>query len=98
MELSGVDPPNLEDFKWGAAMGLEEAALHLHAAIVLEEAIGSGRLTPGAPGWKKAQARVLKEFLDADLDRLHGRTRAKRSRTRDSSAGASGAGASDAAF
>jgi hypothetical protein len=46
MELSGVDPPNLEDFQWAAAMGLEEAALHLHAAIVLEEAIGSGRLTP----------------------------------------------------
>jgi hypothetical protein len=74
MELSGVDPPNLEDFKWGDAMGLEEAALHLHAAIVLEEAIGSGRLTPGAPSWKKAQARVHKEFLDAHLDRLHGRT------------------------
>jgi hypothetical protein len=72
MERSGVDPPNVEDFKWGNVMGLEEAALHLHAAIVLEEAIGSGRLTPAAPGWKKAQSRVLKEFLDADLDRLHG--------------------------
>ncbi len=97
MELSGVDPPNLEDFKWGDVMGLEEAALHLHAAIVLEEAIGSGRLTPGAPGWKKAQARVLKEFWTRTWIGSMAALHAKRSRKRESSAGASGAEAQDAA-
>lgn len=74
MEASGVDPPDLEDFRWGEVMGLEEVALHLHAAIVLEEAIDAGRLTPGRRGWQKAQSGITVGFLNSELERLHGRT------------------------
>lgn len=60
---SGVEAPDLEDFRWGDYMGIEEAQLHLKVSSALEEAIDSGDLVVGTRGWREVQRRVARAFL-----------------------------------
>jgi len=52
---SGIMPPDLPDFQWGAAMGLEEASAWSSTAEFLEVAVAGGDLVPGRRGWKTRQ-------------------------------------------
>ena len=47
---SGITPPDLPEFEWGAVMGLEEASARSSTADFLEVAVASGDLVPGATG------------------------------------------------
>ena len=47
---SGITPPDLPGFTWGAGMGSQEAGAWISAAEVLELAIASGELIPGHAG------------------------------------------------
>ena len=47
---SGITPPGLPGFEWGAVMGQEEASARSSAADFLEVAVASGDLVPGWPG------------------------------------------------
>jgi len=52
--VSGITPPDLPEFQWGAAMGMEEASAWSSTAGFLEVAVASGDLVPGPRGWKTA--------------------------------------------
>jgi hypothetical protein len=71
---SGVDPPDTDAMAWGGYMGAAESLAFDGAAAWLEEAIGRGEFTPGAKGWKAAQAEVVRRFLITPCQALDGRT------------------------
>jgi hypothetical protein len=73
-QASGVDPPDLEDFEWGDMMGIEEAVALGNAERALEEAIVTGRMTPGSRGWKTTAAQVTATALDSSHRELLGQT------------------------
>ena len=52
---SGIMPPGLPEFEWGAAMGVQEASAWSCTADFLEVAVASGDLVPGKRGWKTRQ-------------------------------------------
>ena len=56
-------------------MGLEEARVREQVATALEEAIEDGRLSPGAPGFRRSQARVANAALCEPSDGSDGQTR-----------------------
>lgn len=60
---SGVSPPDLPEFVWGAVMGWQEAAARSSAAEFLEVAVASGDLVPGGRGWKTCQQELLRAHL-----------------------------------
>ncbi len=51
---SGIGPPDLPEFEWGATMGFQEASAWSSTADRLEVAVAGGDLVPGARGWKTA--------------------------------------------
>ena len=57
---SGVMPPDLPDFQWGAAMGWQEASAWSSTAEFLEVAVASGDLVPGRRGWKVRQQELVR--------------------------------------
>jgi hypothetical protein len=68
---SGISPPDLPDFQWGAVMGVQEAAAWSSTADFLEIAVGSAALVPGARGWKTRQQEFVRAHLTtARLDLL----------------------------
>lgn len=73
-QRSGIDPPDLDDFAWGDVMGIEEAIARANTERSLEEAIVTGRMTPGSRGWKTTAADVTTTLLDGPDSDLPGQT------------------------
>jgi hypothetical protein len=69
---SGIAPPDLPEFTWGAGMGSHEASAWTSATELLELAIASGYLTPGTRGWKARQQELVRAHLDAPREELLG--------------------------
>jgi hypothetical protein len=68
---SGITPPDLPEFQWGAVMGVQEATAWSSAADFLEVAVASGVVVPGARGWKVRQQELVRAHLTtARLDLL----------------------------
>jgi hypothetical protein len=76
LEGSGIEPPGTDLLVWGEVMGPAEARVRHQVATALEVAIEDGRLTPGAPGFRRRQAQVANAALrqpweqDVELTRL----------------------------
>jgi hypothetical protein len=73
---SGITPPDLPDFEWGATMGPHEASAWSSAADFLELAVASGGLIPGTRGWKKRQ-QLVRTHLNIQQVSLLGQTYAQ---------------------
>ncbi|MCW2934028.1 MAG: hypothetical protein JWM19_4990 [Actinomycetia bacterium] len=71
---SGITPPDLPGFTWGAGMGSQEAGAWTSATELLELAIASGDLAPGARGWKARQQELVRTHLDAAREELLGQS------------------------
>jgi hypothetical protein len=69
---SGITPPDLPGFTWGAGMGSHEAGAWTSATELLELAVASGDLVPGARGWKARQQELVRAHLDAPREELLG--------------------------
>ncbi|MDQ2811112.1 MAG: hypothetical protein M3Z75_04335 [Actinomycetota bacterium] len=74
---SGIVPPDLPEFEWGAVMGLEEASARSSTADFLEVAVASGDLVPGRPGWKTRQKELVRAHLNVPQVGLLGQTLAQ---------------------
>jgi hypothetical protein len=74
---SGVMPPDLPDFQWGPAMGMEEASAWSSTAEFLEVAVASGDLVPGRRGWKARQQELVRAHLNIPQVGLLGQTLAQ---------------------
>ena len=74
---SGVMPPDLPDFRWGPAMGFEEASAWSSTAEFLEVAVASGDLVPGRRGWKARQQELVRAHLNVAQAGLLGQTLAQ---------------------
>jgi hypothetical protein len=71
---SGIIPPDLPEFQWGAVMGVQEAAAWSSSADFLEVAVASGAVIPGARGWKIRQQELVRAHLTTARLDLLGRT------------------------
>jgi hypothetical protein len=69
---SGILPPDLPEFQWGAVMGLQEACARSSTAHFLEIAVASGDLVPGRSGWKIRQRELVRAHLNDPQPGLHG--------------------------
>jgi hypothetical protein len=74
---SGILPPDLPEFEWGAAMGFEEASARSSTAEFLELAVVGGDLVPGARGWKTRQQELVRRRLNTPRAELMGQTLAQ---------------------
>ena len=74
---SGITPPGLPGFEWGAVMGQEEASARSSAAGFLEVAVASGDLVPGWPGWRARQKELVRAHLNVSQAGLPGQTLAQ---------------------
>jgi hypothetical protein len=70
-------PPDLPDFQWGPAMGLEEASAWSSTTEFLEVAVVGGDLVPGRRGWKIRQQELTRAHLDTPQPDLLGQTLAQ---------------------
>jgi hypothetical protein len=75
--VSGITPPDLPEFEWGAAMGFQEASAWSSTAEFLEVAVASGDLVPGRRGWKARQQELVRAHLDTPQAELLGQTLAE---------------------
>ena len=71
---SGITPPDLPGLTWGAGMGSQEAGAWTSATELLELAVASGDLVPGARGWKVRQQELVRAHLDAPREELLGQS------------------------
>lgn len=71
---SGITPPGVPGFTWGAAMGSQEAGAWISAAEMLELAVASGDLAPGTRGWRTRQRELVRAHLDAPREELLGQS------------------------
>jgi hypothetical protein len=74
---SGITPPDLPEFEWGATMGLQEAAAWSSTAEFLEIAVASGDLVPGGRGWKTHQQELVRTHLNTPQAGLLGQALAQ---------------------
>jgi hypothetical protein len=74
---SGITPPDLPEFEWGATMGRHEAAAWSSAAEFLEIAVASGELVPGGRGWKAHQQELVRVHLNTPQGALLGQVLAQ---------------------
>lgn len=74
LDSSGIRPPDLDEFEWGAVMGVQEAAAESSVAELLELAIVDRALVPGASGWKSRQQELTRAYLTTSRIELNGRT------------------------
>ena len=74
---SGILPPDLPDFEWGAVMGWQEASARSSTADFLEVAVVGGDLVPGRRGWKARQQELVRTHLDTPQPDLLGQTLAQ---------------------
>ena len=75
--VSGITPPDLPEFQWGAAMGMAEASAWSSTAEFLEVAVASGDLVPGRRGWKTRQQELTRAHLNSPQPELLGQTLAQ---------------------
>jgi hypothetical protein len=75
--VSGITPPDLPEFEWGAAMGFQEASAWSSTAEFLEVAVASGDLVPGRRGWKARQRELVRAHLNVPQAGLLGQTLAQ---------------------
>jgi hypothetical protein len=71
---SGITPPDLPGLTWGAGMGSQEAGAWTSATELLELAVASGDLIPGARGWKARQQDLVRAHLDTPREELLGQS------------------------
>lgn len=71
---SGIYPQDLPEFRWAAAMGVEEAKILTGVQDFLELAVASGELVPGARDWKRRQRKLVRTYLKAPNFQLGGQT------------------------
>ena len=76
-DASGITPPDLPEFQWGAAMGLQEASAWSSTAEFLEVVIAGGELVPGGRGWKTRQRELARTHLTTTQPGLLGQTLAQ---------------------
>lgn len=69
---SGVDPCDIEEFRWGAMMGVGEFEAFWSCAMALELAVEVGELKPGAKGWHARQQAIVRGHLLQPRDELLG--------------------------
>jgi hypothetical protein len=83
LRRSGIVPPDVPELIWATAMGVAEVEAYEATAAMLELAVASGELRPGAAGWRARQAALTREYLRADLGgtTLLDRVRAERMTT-----------------
>jgi hypothetical protein len=74
---SGITPPDLPDFEWGATIGPQEASAWSSVADFLEVAVAGGGLIPGTRGWKKRQQQLVRTHLHIPQASLLGQTYAQ---------------------
>lgn len=74
---SGIAPPDLPEFTWGAAMGFQEASAWWSVSGSLELAIMAGDLRPGTHGWKAQQREITRAKLNIPGGELPRRTPAQ---------------------
>jgi hypothetical protein len=71
---SGITPPDLPEFQWGATMGPQETLAWSSVAGFLEVAVASGGLIPGTRNWKKRQQELVRAHLHVPQASLLGQT------------------------
>jgi len=71
---SGIRPPDLPEFEWGATMGLEESRALSSTAELLELAVAGGELAPGTRGWKGRQQELTRRHLNEPRPDLAGQS------------------------
>jgi hypothetical protein len=78
LERSGLEPPDTPLLTWSELMSIEEALEHDLVANLLEDALDSGELVPGAKGWRQRQTELVERYLSspdasgtAPLTRIH---------------------------
>jgi hypothetical protein len=74
---SGIIPPDLPEFRWGAVMGVQEATAWSSTADFLEVAVASGALVPGTRAWKARQQELARAHLSTTRLDLLGQTYAQ---------------------
>jgi hypothetical protein len=75
LEATGVRPPDIPGMvDWSSVMGSDENDAYWSTSSVLEEAVESGELRPGAPGWRKTAIKIAGQFLQSPHDDLTGAT------------------------
>lgn len=63
MTDSGLEPPHLPELTWNSAMEPEEANAFWSTALMLELAVDTGELVPGARGWRARQVELARRHL-----------------------------------
>jgi hypothetical protein len=71
---SGIYPPDLPEFRWGATMGMEEAKTLMGVQDYLELAIASGELESGSAAFKRKQRKLIRRYLNSPNFQLGGQT------------------------
>jgi hypothetical protein len=71
---SGIQPPDLPEFRWGPVMGFQEASAYSSTAGFLELAVAGGDLATGARGWKSRQQELVRTHLNIQRTELLGQT------------------------
>lgn len=71
---SGIRPPDLGELEWGSVMGMTESDALSSTAELLELAVASGELVPGARGWKQRQQELVRAHLTTVRIELRGRS------------------------
>jgi hypothetical protein len=75
LEATGVRPPDIPGLvDWSSVMGSDENDAYWSTSSILEQAVDSGELRPGAPGWRKTAIKVSAQFLQSPHDDLTGTT------------------------
>jgi hypothetical protein len=62
-DASGIDAPDTDLLRWGSVMGIEDALARERLSRVLETAIVSGGLRPGASGWRAKASLITRQAL-----------------------------------
>lgn len=71
---SGIRPPDIDELAWGSVMGMEETVALSSTAEMLELAVASGQLVPGARGWKHRQRQLVRAHVTVPRIDLAGRS------------------------
>lgn len=71
---SGIRPPDIDELEWGSVMGMVESDALSSTAELLELAVATGELVPGARGWKQRQEELVRAHLTTPRIELNGQT------------------------
>jgi len=63
LERSGLEPPDTPLLTWSEFMSIEEALEHDLVGSLLEDALDTGQLVPGAKGWRQRQTELVDGYL-----------------------------------